>query len=232
MKEKIISFIKDIISPKKCYSCKVQWYFLCPKCLSKLDKFKPICYICKKPSKNFEVHKNCKSGIYFDNLLILTKYNSKIIQKLIKNSKFYWKKDILEDFWLYLYDLFKRYFELRNDIIVSPAPMHFFRKLQRWYNHSEILSKIISKKLYLRLENKLIKRVKNTKQQSRLKRKDRLSNLENAFKIVKNNIEKIDKKEILLIDDVVSTWATLNQISSFLKKYGAKKVICLVIASD
>ena len=232
MKGGIISFIKNIIAPKHCYSCNLEWYFLCPKCLSKLSNYKPICYACKKPSKNFEVHKNCKNKIYFDNLLILTKYNTPLIQKLIKDSKFYSKKDILEDFWIYLSNLFEKNFKLERNSIVSPVPMNYFRKIKRWYNHSEVLSKIISKKLNLLMENNLVKRIKNTRQQSKLSRKDRLLNLANSFKIRKNKIDTIDKKEIILIDDVVSTWTTLNEISKLLKKHWAKKIICLVISSD
>ena len=52
----MFKFIKDIIAPKKCYSCKEEWHFLCEECFWKIEKhyfFDQICYKCKKYSKNF-----------------------------------------------------------------------------------------------------------------------------------------------------------------------------------
>jgi predicted amidophosphoribosyltransferase len=63
-----------------------------------MEHFSDICYVCKKKSENFIVHNKCKNNIYYDNLIILTHYKNNHISKLIKDLKFYNKKDILEDF--------------------------------------------------------------------------------------------------------------------------------------
>jgi ComF family protein len=111
-------------------------------------------------------------------------------------------------------------------------PMWFFKKLKRWYNHSEIIAKYISKKTNIKLEKNLIKKSKTTRQQSLLNRQDRLENLNNAFKIANNQIDNIDKKTFIIVDDVISTWSTINEISKILKENWAKKVIWLIVASD
>ncbi|MDD3646335.1 MAG: ComF family protein [Candidatus Gracilibacteria bacterium] len=233
---KIIKFIKDIIAPKKCYSCQKEGHFLCPQCLSKLSNFRPYCYVCKDFSDNYLVHEDCKKGIYYDRLVVLSHYKNKEISKLVKDAKYYHKKDIFEDFGKYLSDLLiKNIGDLgvsKSDLVLVPVPMYFLRKLYRGYNQSEILTNYISQFTKIKQENKLIKRIKNTRQQSKLSKNVRGQNLDNAFKIEQNKLDKIDKKIIILVDDVASTGTTINEISKLLKQNGVEKIIGLVIASN
>ena len=230
----MFNLLKDLIAPKKCYSCNKEWHFLCEECLSKMSNFEPICYLCKGKSDYFNVHNNCKENVYYDKIIILSHYKNKIISKLIKDLKFYSKKDIAEDFWYYLSELFfeNEIYKNTNDYIIIFPPMWFFKKLKRWYNHSEILAKIISKKTNIELWKWFIKKIKITRQQSKLSRKDRLVNLKDSFKIAKNKIDKIDNETVIIVDDVISTWTTINEISKILKEVWVKKVIWLIIASD
>jgi len=230
----MFTFLKDIIAPKKCYSCNKEWHFLCTKCLSNMSTFEPFCYLCKGKSKNNEVHNNCLEDVYYDKIIILWHYRNKILSKLIKDFKFYGRKDIWIDLWNYLSEIFfdnEIYKNVNNYVIIFP-PMWFFKKLKRWYNHSEILAKIISKKTNIKLEQSLIKKIKTTRQQSKLTRLERKKNLLNSFKISKNKVDKIDNKIFIIVDDVISTWSTINEISKILKQNWAKKVIWLIVASD
>lgn len=230
----MLNFIKNIIAPKRCYSCNKEWHFLCLECLSKMSNFDSICYICKGKSNNFSVHKKCKNNIYFDNLIILTHYKNFFIKKSIKDAKFYNKKDIFEDYWNYLWAKILENLNDKNlwNYKLLPVPMNFFRKIFRWYNQSEVLAKYISKNTWIWLENKLIKRARNTRQQSKLNKNDRWKNLEKAFIINKKLLDKLDNKNFIIVDDVVSTWTTINEISKILKNSWAKKIIGLAIASD
>jgi competence protein ComFC len=156
------------------------------------------------------------------------------MSKLIKDLKFYSKKDIAEDFWNYLSEIFfeNEIYKNTDDYIIIFPRMWFFKKLKRWYNHSEILAKYISKNTRIKLAKWYIKKIKTTRQQSLLSRQDRLINLNNSFKIADNKIDKIDKKVFIIVDDVISTWSTINEISKILKENWAKKVIWLIVASD
>lgn len=237
----MFDFIKNILSPKKCYSCNKEGAFLCDKCFWKIEKhyyFDEICYFCKKISKNWEIHEKCKNKVYFDKTIILSHYKLKIIKKLIKDFKFYWKKDIAWDFWNLLIEKIIKNMKSelssykKDDFIIIFPPMSFFRKIQRWYNHSELLAKYISNSLWFKFEKNLILKNKKTRQQSKLNRQDRLTNLNNAFKINQNKLDIIDKKIIILIDDVISTWTTVNKISKILKQHNPLKIIVITIASD
>jgi len=236
----MLKFLKDIFAPKKCYSCKEEWHFLCENCFWKIEKhyfFDEICYVCKKYSKNFEVHDLCKNNIYYDKTIILSHFKIKIIKNLIHDFKFYYKRDIWDDFWELLTEKMIKYmwhelseFKKQDFIVISP-PMSFFRKLKRWYNHSKILAEKIAKNFWFKYEKNLILKNKLTRQQSKLNRQDRLINLKKAFKINKNKLDIVDKKICILVDDVISTWTTVNEISKILKKYNAQKIIVITIAS-
>jgi ComF family protein len=230
----ILNLIKDIISPKICYSCKKEWHFLCPQCLQNIKKYNWFCYVCKLKNDDFEIHKKCQKSVYFDKVIVFTHYKNNLIKKLIKDSKFYGRQEILNEFWQYLSTKFLENEQVINkkDYIIISSPMHFFRKIARWYNQSEISSKSISKNLEIDYNFKIIKKVKHTKQQSKLTKQDREKNLENVFQINKKYIEQIKWKTIIIVDDVISTWTTINEISKILKENWALKVIWLIIASD
>ena len=83
-----------------------------------------------------------------------------------------------------------------------------------------------------RYEKNIVLKNRQTRQQSKLSRQDRLTNLENSFKINQNKLDIIDKKVVILIDDVISTWTTVNEISKILKDNWAVKVIVVCFASD
>lgn len=231
---KLIKILKDILAPKKCYSCWKEWHFLCLNCLKNCKNFEETCFYCKNPSSNFETHADCKGIYWLDQVIILTHYKNPVVKKLITDTKFYKKKDILEDFAMYLSKLLIKYQKNVNkdQQIILPVPMYFFRKWKRWYNQSEILSNNISKITKILSFNDVLIRNRNTIQQSKIWINQRKNNLTWAFSIKKQYINKLKWKDIILIDDVISTWSTLEEIVKLLKKYGVWKITAVVIASD
>lgn len=231
---KLIKIIKDILAPKKCYSCWKEWHFLCLSCLKKCDNFDESCFFCKNPSMNFEIHEDCKKESNIDQIIVLTHYKNSVIKKLIKDAKFYKKKDILEDFSFYLSKLLLKYQKniKKSDQLLIPVPMYFLRKWKRWYNQSEILSDNISKFTKILSRSDILVRKRNTIQQSKIWINQRKNNLTWAFSIKKQYVNKLKWKDIILIDDVISTWSTLEEIVKLLKKYGVWKITAVVIASD
>ena len=232
-----MNFLKifiDIFAPKKCYWCWNIGSFLCKKCLIDVNKFEDCCYICKQKSSNFIIHNYCLNNkIFFDRIFVLYHYKDKNIKKLVKDAKFYHNKDIFIDLWENLWELLIQNLDiLDKNIVLIPTPMYFFKKLLRWYNQSEILVKSVAKYLKLDYHFKFVKKVKNTKPQSHLSKMQRIDNLKKCYKIDKNLLKKYKNKTIIIIDDVVSTWTTINEISKLLKQSWIKTVYWLCIASD
>ncbi len=230
---KIFKLLKDILAPKKCYSCKKEWHFLCNDCRYRVAEYESSCFICKEESDDYKIHKNCKNDwVYYDKMLIKYHYDWYYISKMIKDAKYYQKKDILEDFWKEMGELLEQHCMNLEKSILMPVPMYFLRRWKRWYNQSEVLAKAISQELKIPCYNNILYRKYNTRQQSKLSKKDRMKNLKNCFAIRSKHIDILDKKQIILVDDVVSTASTLNEISKLLKSQGVEKIVCVCIASN
>jgi len=112
--------------------------------------------------------------------------------------------------------------------ILVPVPLHPKRQKERGYNQAELLAKGVSKKLGLEMKH-LLKRVKNTSSQARLKtRLERSSNLDNAFEIKERPPQD---RQLILVDDIVTTGSTLLACYEKLSEAGAKSIIALTLAN-
>ncbi len=113
--------------------------------------------------------------------------------------------------------------EFSADVIV-PVPMHKDDVRERGYNQSELICKVISQRLNTPCNAKLVIKNRVTERQKTLTKTERAVNLSGAFSLTDANAVK--GKNILIIDDVCTTGATLVEIVKLLKEGGADKVYC------
>ena len=92
------------------------------------------------------------------------------------------------------------------DLLV-PVPLHWIRRLRRGYNQSELLCRGIAEVLHREVNTKALVRHRYTSQQSLTSTADRESNVEGAFRV--KHPEQLEGRHILLVDDVITTGATL-----------------------
>ena len=92
------------------------------------------------------------------------------------------------------------------DLLV-PVPLHWFRRMQRGYNQSELLCRGISETMHRPIESHALIRHHYTPKQSQLKGTQRTENVKGAFRV--KHPERLEGKHILLVDDVLTTGATL-----------------------
>jgi ComF family protein len=111
--------------------------------------------------------------------------------------------------------------------VVIPVPLHRKRLRKRGYNQSYQICKGLG--VTQKILPGLVMRVKNTKTQTRLGRKERILNIHEAFQI--SGASLVAGKKILLIDDVVTTGATFNECARVLKDNGAENVSALALAT-
>lgn len=116
---------------------------------------------------------------------------------------------------------------LKNIDFIIPIPLHWIKKFLRGFNQAHLLAEMINQLLALPISNNILKRIKNTESQIQKSKKERVRNVKNAFNI--NDCDLMGKN-ILLIDDVVTSGATANECARILKKYGANEVKLLTIA--
>lgn len=124
-------------------------------------------------------------------------------------------------------DCIKENPEIAGIDIITAVPLHKSRLREREFNQSLLLANMIAKEHEFSVKDALEK-VRKTRYQNELPKLQRLINLKDAFK-VRGNVD-IRDKDILLIDDVMTTGATLNECSKVLLSGGANSVRCLTLA--
>lgn len=114
---------------------------------------------------------------------------------------------------------------------VLPVPLHKNREKARGYNQSALLGEEVAKSLNLPYAPEVASRVKDTQTSSTLEggRKAREENMKDAFVI--NDPSAVKNKVVLVIDDVLTTGATSNELARVLKKAGATRVYILTFAT-
>lgn len=115
--------------------------------------------------------------------------------------------------------------------LVLPVPLHKNREKRRGFNQSDLLGREIAQGLGLPYEPSVAERIKNTLTSSTLEggRKAREENMKDAFVI--NQPSVVKNKVVLVVDDVLTTGATANELARALKKAGATRVLVLTFAT-
>jgi competence protein ComFC len=115
----------------------------------------------------------------------------------------------------------------KSDYLI-PVPLHKSRCRERGFNQSEIVADQISKITGIPILKNVLKRKKNTKDQTNLSREEREENVRGAFVVTYS--EMIKGKNIILVDDVITTGATLTECARILNQSGAQQILATTIA--
>jgi len=118
---------------------------------------------------------------------------------------------------------------LNNADIIIPVPLHRNRLIKRRYNQADLIGRELIKHYpNAQYHPDALLRIKNTMSQGHKRAKDRTKNVYRAFQA--NTKYDYNDKNILIIDDVYTTGATLNECAKMLYRAGAKEVNCLTLA--
>ena len=211
---------KDIINNKKIQKILDIFYpQMCGIC--EKENKNSLCYECrKKLQEEFKFTKNYSKKQNFSEQYYLFQYKN-LIRNLILEMKFQKKSYIYKTMEYFLQNNKKYLEKLKKYDIIIVVPLSRKRKLQRGYNQSLLIAKIISNILQIKIENNILYKVKNIVPQSTLNQNERKDNIKGAFEV--KNTEKIINRKILLIDDIYTTGSTLNECSKQLIKKGIKR---------
>ena len=177
--------------------------------------------------KNRADFSHLKGEIFFDEVVTCWTYTPEI-EKLIHTIKYQRGKKLARLIGDMVGKTLRSYLgEWENGVIV-PIPLHKIRYRERGYNQSKLLSLSIANKLFLQTLSDFLVRSRNTSTQTELSAEERQKNVEGAFGF--KGMSLVDGKKILLVDDVITTGATMNSCASVLKKAGAEKIIGIALA--
>ncbi len=214
---RFLNTILNIVFPVNCLSCGKMGSQFCFDCLASSPTAERESVEWVFPIFDYR-HSPIKKALH------LLKYkNGKNIAKIF-SSVLYGK--ILEE----LAD-YKTMENFRN-VILIPIPLSKKRYRERGYNQAELFCKELIKldnNTNFKLETNILKKPRETEHQARIKnRSERMKNIIGSFSV--QNEDLIKNKNIILIDDILTTGATLAEAKKVLKKSGARKIIAFTIA--
>jgi ComF family protein len=208
----------DFLLPRFCPCCGTKLLPseppVCPQCLSKIQEASPA-----RISSEFNLKFAAADVISgFISLFVFEK--DKELQKVIHAMK-YGRKFLLG---VFLGELLgskiKREFSHLDIDLAVPVPLHHLRKAERRFNQSYYIAKGVSTITGIGLNNTLLKRKSYTATQTTMKISERESNVRNAF-ITKRSLKG---ETILLVDDVITTGATISECGKTLLTAGAGRI--------
>jgi len=197
-------WIIDVLMPKKCLGCGREGSYICKDCETFLSEVEP-------------------SKVEPCSIMSVWEYEG-LMEKLILKIKYEGCYDIIDE----LVDMaFKKIdLKLPKDTIITFVPMYKKKEKYRGFNQAELIARKVGEKTSC-LAVKLLEKAKDNRSQVGLNPQERLENVKGVFGVLKPsfNSEKLGfVKSVLLVDDVYTTGATMNECMKVLKKAGVKNI--------
>lgn len=224
----------DVAFPRSCAGChgraEDEFLYLCWNCLTTIKLVEPpYCLLCGDPIygavESEYICSNCRRRKpYFDCARSVAVYNG-LLKEMILDFKYHDAVWLAPDLGRLMAACLQAHFRAGNIDCITYVPLHRTRERQRTYNQSFLLAKEIAGRLGRRVADCLV-RVQPTDSQTHLTSTARTDNVRNKFAI-KGDCEG---RSVLLVDDVMTTGATVGECARILKKHGAREVLVLTMA--
>lgn len=216
MLKKLIHTFLNFLFPQKCVGCGIKNEILCNECLTKIDY---------------------PDGAPRQYIFAAAAYHDAYVKKTIWLLKYRGVKSAAEPLAKLIYQrslnlgvrLLFRSRTPKLSWIIIPIPLSKKRLRERGFNQSELIAKHIAAKMSIMIKTDVLYKKIHTESQVSIKdRAKRLNNIKGSFAV--KNREAVKNKNIILIDDVCTTGATISEARKVLREAGAKKIIGAVVA--
>ncbi|MFC1804385.1 double zinc ribbon domain-containing protein [Candidatus Omnitrophota bacterium] len=238
----ILGGLKDLVFPPRCVACGQRLDqkeaidgLVCLICWNKVKKnLPPFCNSCGRHLEKRLVSKGIcpaciRKNLRFDRAFSPCAYEG-VVKELIHAFKYRGKDELGSTLGRLMIDFAKEY-SLPMDLIdaVVPVPLFTSRLREREFNQAEVLGGEIAREFNKQLLTRSLKRHRNTRTQTDLEERERLANVKESFSAVEG--KDLKNKNILLVDDVLTTAATSSEAAHALKGAGARIVFVLTLAN-
>ncbi|MFH1888785.1 MAG: ComF family protein [Candidatus Omnitrophota bacterium] len=241
MLRKFLNTLADIIYPKICLVCKKSIKertcvdnLVCMECWAKIKRNPPpFCHYCGRHLTRPVTKNICSScsrkPLHFDRAFAPCAYEG-VLKELIHAFK-YQGKDYLGPTLTRLMTEFIEEYALPMDVmdLIIPVPLHKTRMREREFNQAHVLSDHIARAFNKEVSHDNLRRIRHTRTQTELETEERLLNVKGSFTAARK--DDIKGKNILLVDDVLTTGATCSEAACALKGAGANIVFVLTLAN-
>ena len=199
LKENII----DILVPRKCIACGKEGRYICEKC---------SLFLSEAPSVFMT------NGL--EELVSAWEYEG-LIKKIILKIKYGGMFDAIDE-------LAEKAFEIREpyvpeDTTITFVPMFRKKEMQRKFNQAELIAKKVGE-ITGREVLPLLEKIKDTPSQTELNKEERMANVRGSFRLLRSILNSDSPKNVLLVDDVWTSGATMQECCRILKRSGVKRV--------
>lgn len=232
-----MSAFLDFIYPRSCIGCGASapatFRHICWDCWSDTQKVDPpFCKICGDPIAGSVEHDfvcfSCSDvKPAFELARSVVRYDG-VVGEALKRLKYHHALWLAPDLAALMHrSLNAEYSELEFDWVV-PVPLYHVRRRERGFNQSALLAHALARRISSKSSSRFLKRIRPTVTQTHLTATQRLSNVYNAFESRRE--KRLAGQRVLLVDDVMTTGATVNACAKALKKGGAASVHVLTVA--
>ena len=218
-------FVLDFVFPPVCFGCGSSKAYICSDCIETLTRLEPpYCLRCADPLSSGDLCQRCReTRLAVDRIIAPFKYEG-TIRRAVLDLKFKNVRASTPEIARLVSD-FLADRPAQGQFLV-PVPLHKGRLRDRGYNQSELLAKEVSRLTGIPVMDALVVRAVDTQPQTALSWEERLTNVAQAFRAVKD----LSGMRITLIDDVATTGSTISACARVLKEAGAVYVEGVVLA--
>lgn len=219
----LLDKLLTVLAPHQCLVCQKEGSLICKWCIDDALPHVPSrCYRCHALTREFAVCDRCRSRTSLKQVWIRTSYEQ-VAKELVHGFKYERQRSSSMHLASAMAEVLPFF---TDDICLVPVPTASIRRRQRGYDHALLLAReiaTITKHPYASLLARL-----DQSRQVGAGRSQRFDQLKHAFHVTKPN--RVNGKHIVLVDDIVTTGATLETISACMKQSGARRVDAIVFA--
>lgn len=226
-----------MLYPRRCIGCGVSspgtFRYICWECWSDAAKVEPpFCNLCGDPvagaiDHDFTCYACSAETPAFDAARSAARYDG-VAGEALRQLKYEQALWLAPDLATLLHNCIRAEYPDQLFDCLVPVPLHHVRRRGRGYNQSAILARELARMIGKKSLPRLLRRIRPTISQTNLTAKERLSNVTKAFQ--SGNGKQLAGQKVLLVDDVMTTGATVNACASALKKGGAASVHVITAA--
>lgn len=225
-----LQLCKDVLFPVFCVGCDTEGQWVCDVCVQTIQVNGFFgCPLCHQTTEDGVVCRWCRPAASVHQVIAVDAYDTNgVLGQLIHACKYAYATDCMSAIEESVRLFLEEYHTLFDHVdIVVPVPLHRRRFAERGFNQAALIADMLSQQLDLPLAH-VVKRVRYTLPQAKQTRLLRWQQMANAFRCV--DPKTIGGKQVLLVDDVYTTGATMHYCAEALLRDGAKNVSGFVLA--
>ncbi|MCA9342853.1 ComF family protein [Candidatus Saccharibacteria bacterium] len=218
----MITYLLQFIAPDDCIQCGSEGLLLCEWCRLSLETVPSRCFYCQKVTNDYDICDKCKNKSSIRKLYVANEYKNEP-KELVAALKFKSKRQASIPISRIMAEQLPY---LDKETVLVNLPTAPKRVRQRGFDHTKLIAKAIAKQKGVKYINALSKT--DNKRQVGATRKQRLNQTVNSYRVTVPR--KVAGKNVIIIDDVVTTGASIDSAVKILKKAGVKQVYAAVFA--